>query len=289
MDAAGKRFILYSAPTAIRICDLSDLHLLSAACCEEKIKEDVAGILADPNAFWFGGGDYAECIGCRDVRFDPDAVDKSVTVRDLGRIGRVGYERARDILAPIKHKGLGMLQGNHERSLELHSEQSDRTVWLCQELGLPNLHYSAFVDVVLVNKGGIKKPELHLVDPLPSTNCHWNVRFFLHHGAGFAQTPAGKLTRLGQFMDSFEADVYMVGHVHDQIGRRQPILTADRRCKKLVARDRVGVIAGSYLKTYAQNVTTYGEQRGYRPTNLGMAQVMLCPNTDGGGRIKAEV
>jgi hypothetical protein len=41
----------------------------------------------------------------------------------------------------------------------------------------------------------------------------------------------------------------------------------------------VGVISGSYLKTYAQGVTTYGEQKGYEPTSLGAAWVQIHPES----------
>jgi hypothetical protein len=39
------------------------------------------------------------------------------------------------------------------------------------------------------------------------------------------------------------------------------------------------VISGSYLKTYAQGVTSYGEQKGYEPTTLGAAWVAIKPQT----------
>ena len=103
-------------------------------------------------------------------------------------------------------------------------------------------------------------------------------RFFVHHGAGFAMTKAGKLKRLMDFMTSFEADIYMTGHVHDQEGVRVITVGADQHCRKLTQKHKLGVISGSYLKTYAPGVTTYGEQRGYSPTTLGAATVEIDPD-----------
>ena len=137
----------------------------------------------------------------------------------------------------------------------------------------------------------VKIPTLVKAPPDRSkSGSRWSVRFFAHHGAGFAQSPGGKMNRLVKFMDAFQADVYACGHVHDQIARRQPIIGANAACTELIATERVGIITGSYLKTYAKGNTTYGEQRGYFPVNLGMAGVMLTPDDDGGhGEIKAEV
>ena len=293
MQAAGTQWITYpSRKTEVRIWHLSDLHWMSESCAEGKLKSDIQEIADDPNAFWTGGGDYAEFIGYRDKRFDPDAVAKRITVQQLGRLAQVGYHEVRDLFLPIRHKCLGLLQGNHERQYELHTEQQHWTTWLCKELDVLNLGYCALFDVVLRRAPSAKVPKLLKDAPKhDGASCNsWKVRFFAHHGAGFAQTPGGKMNRLVQFMNSFEADVYMAGHVHDQIGRRQPIIAANALCTELQTRDRVGIVSGSYLKTYALGTTSYGEQKGYPPVNLGAASVTLVPgNGSKPNRIKAEV
>jgi len=278
MKAAGKRYILYaSRKDTFTIWNLSDLHLGNAACAEDRLRADIRAILDDPFSFWVGGGDMVDFIGYRDIRFDPDAVAPWLTVRDLGNLGEIGMKKARDFLAPIKHKCLGLLIGNHEKKYQLRTEHEALHGWLCTELGAPDLGYCALFDLVFVrdSRSG-PKPSLHMERPRGTGSCS-TFRFFVHHGAGYAQTPGGKLNRLVQFMQSFDADVYMVGHVHDQVGRREPAIGANAACDELVARERLGIISGSYLKTYAENTTTYGEQRGYRPTVLGAASVTIHP------------
>ena len=122
-------------------------------------------------------------------------------------------------------------------------------------------------------------PELVRTYDSQSGDSTHSFRIYCHHGAGYAQTPGGKLNRLVQFMQSFDADLYFVGHVHDHVARKEPAIGADRQCNKLVERQRLGVIAGSYLKTYQQSVISYGEQRGYRPTSLGAATATIRPDT----------
>ncbi len=291
MEAAGIRRILHpSRSDRFSIWNISDVHLMSAACAEDRLREDVAKIGADPHAYWLGGGDYCDFIGHTDRRFDPDAVADYVNVKMLGRLGEVGMERARDIFRPIAGKCLGLLLGNHEKRYMLEKDHSTLHGWLCTELKVPNLGYSALFDVVFVRDPAVEVPTLLMPsDETPFAEprfSHRKFRVFAHHGAGYAQTPGGKLNRLIHFMNAFDADLYFVGHVHDQVARRQPAIGASAACDKLVARTRLGMISGSYLKTYQHGVTTYGEQRGYLPTPLGAAVAVVVPET---GEMLAQV
>jgi len=285
MEAAGKRYIVHpSRKDEIKIWYLSDLHLMSKACAEDVLDRDLKIIKNDPNSFWIGGGDYCDFIGRMDNRFDPDCVADWVSVSDLGKLGDVGYKKVRKLFWKIKHKCLGLLLGNHEKKHNLFQEQNDRQVWLCQELGVPNLQYCSLFDVIFIRK---PRSKIALLEGnIERDRTRYSVRFFCHHGAGFATTPGGKLNKLIQFMNSFKADVYMCGHVHDQVGRREPLMGANAACDKIVAYERVGVISGSYLKTYAQDTTTYGEQRGYRPVSLGAVWVAIKPET---GEIRGQI
>lgn len=279
MEADGIRYIIYSSRSdRISIWNFSDLHVNSRACAMDRIREDIQRVKEDKFSFWFGGGDYADCISYTDKRFHPDSISENVMVKDLGNIGKKSMQVVYKLFEPIKDKCLGLLFGNHELEYMKHKEQTDLHGWLCNQLEVRNLGYCAFVDIVFART----KPKRGLNYPVFSMygigRDGWRVRFFLHHGAGFATTPGGKLNRLIQFMNNFDADVYMVGHVHDQEGRRQPCLRANSTCTKLVGRDKIGVISGSYLKTYEQGTTTYGEQRAYAPTVLGAARVIIEPD-----------
>jgi len=286
MEAAGQRWIVHpSRSDEITIWNLADLHWLSRACAEKHVRKDIKAIQDDPNSFWVGGGDYADFIGFTDKRFDPDAVAPWVSVKNLGNLGVFGMTCVRDLFLPIKDRCLGLVVGNHEKKYALKTEHEGLHGWLCTELGVPSLEYSALLDVIFWRKSSVKSPRLAWETPGGSGDTR-TVRLFIHHGAGYAQTPGGKLNRLVQFMQSFEADVFFCGHVHDRVGRREPTIGGNTDCTELEAHERVGVISGSYLKTYAQGVTTYGEQRGYRPVSLGAAWVRIRPQT---GQIFAEI
>ncbi len=272
MEAIGKRYIYYPPQTReISVWNLSDLHYGNKACALDEILKDVQTIKDDPFSFVVGVGDNAEYISATDKRFDPASVDESLTIKDMGRLGKVLTDKIAGIFDPIKGKIVGLGFGNHEYTYMSTKEQAELHEYLCGKLGVPNLGYSAIFDIVFV-PAEIDKPKLS-----DEKGSGWSVRFFVHHGAGFAVTPGGKLNKLINFMNYFDADIVVLGHSHDQTGRRQHHISADATCKKLTVREQLGVVSGSYLKTYKQGVTTYGERKGYAPTVLGSARVHLNP------------
>ncbi len=286
MEAAGKRYIVHpSRSDELVIYDLADIHDGNRACALSDFKRDRDRIRDDPNAFWVGGGDYGEYISVSDRRFASQTVAEWITVEDLGHLGSTIRKHIRDLFQPIKHKCLGLLLGNHEISYARAKEQEDMHSWLCVSLGVPNLGYCALLDIVFVRKPGCKRPRLVATAP-GKGHTSQTFRLFLHHGAGYAQTEGGKINKLVQFMRNFDADIYMVAHVHDQTGKRVIEIAADSACTKLIDRQRLGIITGSYLKTYAQGVTGYGEIKGYRPVPLGARFVSIRPETR---EMKAEI
>ncbi len=281
MLAAGTRHILWPSKTDVfKIWNLADIHLASAACNEKHVRADIEEIKNDPYSYWLSTGDCAEFITYSDRRFDPEAVASWVNTRDLAKIGAVTYERLRDLFSPIKHKCLGLGIGNHERAYATHNDSVDRHGWLCTELGVQNLTYSSMMHVCFARGLVTDKPRLLAAGISPDPGTHREAfRLWTHHGAGGAQTKGGKINRLKKFMDAFLADIYMMGHVHDQTGTREVVLTTNRTCTKITEQQKIGVISGGYLKTYSQGITTYGEVAGYSPTTLGAAWVTVKPET----------
>ena len=279
MIFAGRHYIYLRQLKEFRIWNLSDLHLLSKNCAESELDRDIAEIRDDPHAFWQGGGDYAEYISPRDKRFRAENCDERI-LPHLGNLGRFTTEYVRDKLAPIKHKCLGLLFGNHEDKYQQTMEQDDLHSWLCTELEVPNLGYCAMYDISFVFDKRADPPFLsHDVrHSRGKTTTLWTRRVFTHHGRGAAQTPGGKLNYLIRAFNAFNADIYFLGHVHDQVGRRQPSIGANSDCTKATSTDKLGVVSGSYLKTYEQDTIGYGEVAMYSPTVLGASIVTVDPH-----------
>jgi predicted phosphodiesterase len=283
MQAAGKVYIFYpSRGDRINLWNFADLHYGNRGCAYDRLIKDRDHILADENSFWVGGGDYADYIGMGDKRFDPRVLE-GIGVADLDQLGHIQTQHIRDLFAPIKHKCLGLLFGNHEAKYMRTFQQFSLHQWLCTELGVPNLGYSALLDIVFT-RGQCETPRLSR-KPSGKTTSR-TFRLYIHHGAGGAQTPGGKMNRLLKFMSDFHADIYMIGHVHDVIAKRRVTLAANSTCNEIIERQSIGIVTGSYLRTYTQDVTGYGEEKGYSPVPLGATYVEIHPAT---GELRASV
>jgi len=280
MEAAGNRYILHrSRSDWFSIWNLSDVHYLARACAESHFKADIKRIARDPRALWIAGGDLFDFVNYKDKkRFNAANLAPWVTVKMLANLGNVAVERMSALLAPIRGKCLGIMQGNHETAYESRCD-TYYTAALCENLDVPFLGYSCMMRLVFCRTSSVKKPVLQLTQ-CPRGNSHMNsFCFFAHHGAGAAQTAGGKVNRLVRFMGSFDADIYMIGHIHDQISRKIVEVGVDAAGTTIVHRDRLGAVSGGYLRTYMQGETGYGEVRGYAPTVLGAAVVRVCPST----------
>lgn len=286
MEAAGKFYITHNSRLSrFKLYCIADIHMMSKAHSASTFARDIATIRDDPYAFWFGGGDYADYIGYTDKRFDPDAIAEDVSIKELKNIGWAGMKRVRAAFEPIKGKCLGLLLGNHEKKYELAKEHDGLHAWLCTELEVANFEYSAFFDVVFSEVTGATTPQITRVRP-PTSRRIFRVRVFAHHGAGYAQTKGGKLNKLLKAMKNFEADLVFMAHVHEPVATPNNRLGANRECDKIENRRQVGVITGSYLKTYAEGTTTYGEQKMYDPVELGAKHAIIIP---GQRHITAEI
>ena len=279
MQAAGSRYIYHgSRSDKFKIWALADFHLGNTGCHTALLDRHIAEIKADPFSYWVGIGDYADYIGYRDGRFDPECIDGGILVSDLGRLGRVLTGKVAELLDPIRDKCLGLGFGNHEAKYMKQEEQQDLHGWLCSELGVPNLGYSFLMDVTFLRKNAPSKFGKVWAAPPKGGVDTSAFRLYGHHGAGASSTPSGKARRLQLFMEGFEADAYVIGHVHGKHVLTLTTVSANRGCTELKDTNRIGTITVSYLKSYQQGVAAgYGERAGYKPSPLGATIIEYSP------------
>lgn len=293
MEAAGLRYILHpSRSDQLRIWGVADLHLGNRGVNKDLLARDLKEIKDDPNSFWVGVGDYAEYITITDrKRFDAEALDPDILgVADLMNLGKVLTDAVVKTFAPIKHKCLGLAFGNHEGRYMREQDQTDLHAVLCDRLGVPNLRYSAMFTVVPLRVPGKASRLVSFEKTRDSKgqthHCDESKTFFVHHGAGGAQTAGGKQNRLRRFMRLTDADATFVGHCHDTRFEPETILRLDRNGTHIGARKRLGLMTGSYLTTYTPGMSGYGERAGYEPATLGAVWVQWSTET---GELRSEV
>lgn len=278
MEASGCRIVRYGKQDAeFSIYDVADIHLLNRGVSKSHLQRDIQRINSDPYALFFEGGDYADWIFPGDKRFDPEAFDEDIRVVDLTQLGAVIAKMIINLFTPIRKKCLGMLIGNHEFKAMNQKSQTFVHDYICDELKVPNMRFSGFTDVYFVHEPGYRGVGMAFSNS-PPKKFNARLRVFVHHGMGAANTAGGKINKLKALVDMVDADLVMMGHVHEQYAKAFLKLVPNQDCSEIGQKVTMGLITGSYLRTYAPGFTGYGEIKGYSATTLGATRAKYIPS-----------
>jgi hypothetical protein len=244
------------------------------------LQKDINEINKDPYSVWFLGGDYCDWISTNDKRFDAETIDPSITVRELSCFAKTLLRGIIESLDPISFKCLGALYGNHELKYMREKERADLHDVVCDQLQTANMRLSGWTDIYFQYEKGMRGIEI-IKEPKEKDIMRpgqRKLRVFIHHGFSCANTVGGKMQALNRLQSLLAtADLCVMGHLHDELTKRFVRLAPDQLCKKIIQKETVALLAGSYLRTYEAGMTTYGEQRGYAVTTLGMARAHFIP------------
>ncbi|MFA5387847.1 MAG: hypothetical protein WC322_05715 [Candidatus Paceibacterota bacterium] len=253
---------------------ISDIHLGSANCDKGAFFKTVDTIRQDPNARWIGVGDYVEWITPKDKRWHAGGIDKQIiNMANLDRIGDAYVDAISTILRPIMDKCWGMGKGNHEGSFE-REHHTNLTQRILQACNMPGDLYTGWAAITRVR--------------FEDHNSHRSsIRIFHSHGWQAGRLSGAKINQLDHLMGWIEGcRIYLQGHSHDRVVKTKTMLSTNSSFTKLVAEDSFGAHCGSYLRTYQQNATGYGEEKGYPPVPIGPPTFELTP-TDTGVMVKS--
>lgn len=279
MEASGCRIVTYGKEDAeFSIYDVADIHWMNRAVSKKHLFADIERIRKDHYALFFQGGDYAEWIFPTDPRFDAESFDPDLRIVDLNFLGALISKSIVNLFTPIKDKCLGFLIGNHEYTAQKRNGQSAIHEDICRQLGVPNMRFSGFADIYFVYEPGLKFPAMRY-SKTPPKRFVSRLRCFIHHGMGAANTAGGKINKLKGWSDNVEADLIMMGHVHEQFAKAFLRLRPNDDCSEVGQRTTMGLVTGSYLRTYDSGFTGYGEIKGYNPTTLGATRARYTPKT----------
>ncbi len=166
---------------------------------------------------------------------------------------------AKKLFYPIRDKILFMFPGNHDdRSF---NESSDEIVFdLAMYLGIEDCYHQGDI------AGTLKFGRLNGNNNKPVT-----YTFYARHGNGGSTVPSGKLAKLMKMEEIVSGvDLYVQGHVHDQIVYKYAPYVIDVYNKCIVQKTRAFSASASWL-----GYGGYGLKKGYRPTIHGSPKITL--------------
>jgi hypothetical protein len=225
---------LLSEHGQIDILPIYDVHLGHTAHKKEKFLSYLRYIAETPNVFAVIGGDLMENAldDGRGMTYD---TDKNPTNQ---------LDHAIQLLAPVAHKIICGLPGNHEWRTMIHAGIDPMKV-LCDRLQIPYFNGPVYVSVVC---GDYK----------------WKYHF--SHGYGNSQTKGGKMNRAGGPKKYSDFINFIVsGHVHDPICNSETCVVEDAANCRLTYPQQWIIVAPSFLRWE----NTYAHRSGYGPPGSG--------------------
>lgn len=223
---------------SLQVALLYDLHYGHAKHRREKLQSYVDWIQRSPNVYAILGGDLMENAIDRGMQYDQDVQPHSQ------------LDELTAILAPIAHKILFSVPGNHEERT-FKATGIDVAKVLADKLEVPYFSGPVFCSIL--------------------ANGHkWTI--FAQHGRGNSQTKGGKMnmaSRPASFVNN--VDFIVCGHVHDRVSEAQTIIVEDPANCRLIYKNQWVVIAPSFLGW----MDTYAYRAGYRPPSLGGVAIYL--------------
>jgi len=255
----GRGEVVYLVP-------LGDLHVGTKNCDEDKLLATIEYIREHKNVYWIGIGDYIEAINYTDKRFDPDNLSEKFQ-KSLSNLHLAQMKYVIDMLKPIRQRCMGLLEGNHEDKIRLHYH-TNVTAVMAYELGVDELGNTCMIRWVM---------ERSLKGTSRDASSR-SVVIFATHGWGGGRTIGAKVNRIQEYSKYFDADIYLMGHVHNKLtDNEERLYISPFGTPRLYARKRVFGITGSFFKTYQEGSKSYAEKAGYPPTTTGVIKVRIEP------------
>jgi len=224
----------------IELLHITDVQYGHVCCNVPRYLEFRDWVLAEPNRFVLFGGDMVDAAHSLSV-----ASPYENTVEPMAQVFRFV-----ELTAPMRHRVLGYVGGNHERrSCKMFGDLGHLIATL---LRIPYSSGKQFVDI--------------------HYGKHDPFKISLWHGGTGSRTKGAKLQMLHRFMTQGEAQLYLVGHLHDVM------MTFDWREKRAKGKVTLEKFAGAMSSSFLEHFGTYAEVAGMAATDTMMWRTVLEPS-----------
>ena len=271
MRVIRREFFNVKRPDLFKIVPLGDVHIGAAACDEQLFRAVVKGIARDDDAYWIGMGDYAEWINVRDRRFNAETLADWISMADLPDLARVQMEYFLDIVNPIAHKCLALVEGNHEISIKKFTERDVYREIVSRVKGVGGM---ASVDKLAIGVYGWE--QLVFYRSRRKERAH-TININLHHGFVGGKLAGSKALNMQRWLWTHNADICFWGHSHN-VGIQPEAVEEIDDVGNVRIMIRRGAFTGTFLRTInIDGPSTYSEEKGYFPLPYGGVMAELRP------------
>jgi hypothetical protein len=260
MRVAERSFYNVSRAKEYSLYPLGDLHVGAAACDEGLLKKVIKRIGDDKHAIWVGMGDYCDFINKRDKRYDP--MTTAEWCRNEADIARTQLEYTVDLLKPIAHKCIGMIEGNHEREIKIKWER-DVQYELVQKIKdhgeidpewRMDLGFYAWINFKAYQSKQDEKPA-----------GLSRVVINLHHGFVGGRLAGAKALNMQRWLWTHNCDLSIHGHSHSRLAQPEVVEGIDS-AGNWFEHVRKGAFSGTFLRTVQlEGASTYSEVKDIFP------------------------
>ena len=225
----------------VKLAPWYDVHYGHVLHAKELFDRHRQWFIREPYVLGWNGGDFIENV-----------VEGSPGIYTQKEYPGEQFDNAVELLAPMRHKLLFALPGNHE-ARTMRVAGFDIAKHLAKDLKIPYFPDYCFCTI---KWRGMK------------------FRLCAHHGTGAAQTPGGQRNAARKDMPWVGADLYVTGHLHQPIADVVYRADYDQRSDRMVSRSSVVIISPSYLRYFGG----YGAAKRLGPGSLGLTVAELQSN-----------
>lgn len=260
----GHRKVFYgSKADKFDIAGIGCIHAGHSGFDRDYFEKVMAWIPEQDNWFVMGMGDYFDEITTQRHHYDVNQLDKEFAgyENSKGPLKRV-IEYVTDQFRPLAEAGqlLGFIEGNHDYIITKNTGYSYVMI-MAEELGVPYLGHSTLFRLSFQRAKSEQRTKFDI---------------YAVHGAYGGAKAGGKINKLEQMAKDFDANLYMMGHVHDIISYTRPRLYLDNNIN-IKDKRLAFMITGSFLKTYDEGGMGYGEKKMYSPVKIGFPKAQFWP------------
>lgn len=230
---------------SVELLHVTDVQFGHVECRYHRVTEYRDWVLSKPNRFMLWGGDMLDAYAA----WSPGSAWENL-FNPQSQVFRFV-----EAWAPVRHRILGFVGGNHER--RAIPAFGDLGILIASLLQVPYSAGQQFIDI-------------HYGKHAPFKTHLW-------HGRGAARTDGGKMQMLTNWMKEYPgSQLYLVGHLHSAMSVFKFYPVRKPGHNNVSMQKTCGAMSSSFLSTFG----CYAEVAGMAASDVMMSRVILEP--DGG-------